>query len=70
MPQASEELRAQFPGGDAEASKVLKAAGYVLTPDWEWRKPSPEHVPTPRESLAAAYLIDEWDYGGIIGEQP
>lgn len=61
MPQASEELRAKFPGDDTEAWDVLnknfneiagvifpKVAGYQMTE---------------REGEAIDYLSDEWDYG-------
>jgi hypothetical protein len=38
--------------------------------DFTWRKPSPTHVPTERECAAVRYLIEEWDYGGIIEATP
>lgn len=72
MPQASEELRAQWrhsdvDGGDVLAIGFLVSQGYRLRRDgsWEWDKPTPEHVPSEREISAACYLIEEWDFGGI-----
>lgn len=67
MPQASEEMQARWPGGDEEASKFLRDAGYHLTPDWRWVPPR-GRVPHkhPREIDAILYLIHEWDYGGWI----
>lgn len=61
MPQASEELRAKFPGDDAEAWDVLKenfndTAG-VIYPKVEGYKP------TEREDDALDYMFYEWDYG-------
>jgi hypothetical protein len=60
MPQATEELRAKFPGNDCEAFEVLKGnfndhAGviYPKTVGYEM---------TEREGDAIDYLCDEWDY--------
>jgi hypothetical protein len=65
MPQASPELRAEWPGGDAEATVYLRIAGYTMRRDWTWDPPTPTHEPTPREISAIRYLIDEWDFGGL-----
>ena len=74
MPQASEELRAEWRhyeegGGDQAAEAHLRAAGYVLTPSWEWEAPE-GHTPTERDLSAIDYLIDEWDYGGLTTLRP
>lgn len=66
MPEASPELRAAWPGGDGEAIKYLQDRGYRLDRRWSWVPPHAGHVPTERERSAVRYLIDEWDFGGII----
>jgi hypothetical protein len=61
MPQASDELRAKFPGDDQEAFDVIDAnfstsRGGVIFP---------KHIGykmTEREGDAIDYLCDEWDY--------
>lgn len=68
MPQATQQLRDKFPGGDREALTVLEAnfkhdAG-VFT------KKTHGYVPTEREWDALDYLLDEWDYGYIIEPLP
>lgn len=70
MPQTTPERAARWPGMDSEATNFLSAAGYELNRDWTWTKPTPEHVPTERERDAAIYLIEEWDFDGIRGEEP
>lgn len=60
MPQASDELRAKFPGHDAEALEVLRKnfrdnKGCLSLKD-------PNYKPTEREWDAVDYLIHEWDY--------
>lgn len=62
MPQATEELRAKFPGDDQEAFAVLEAnfntsRGGMITPKVLGYKP------TEREDEALDYLFHEWDYG-------
>lgn len=66
MPQASPELRAEWPDGDGQAISFLEGRGYKLTKQWEWIKPSPAHEVTPREWSAIDYLIHEWDFGDVI----
>lgn len=65
MPQASSELRAEWPGGDKEAINYLQQRGYRLDRRWAWVLPHPEHVPTAIELSAVRYLMDEWDFDGI-----
>jgi hypothetical protein len=74
MPQASDELRAAWRhgeegGGDAAAEHYLRAAGYLLTPSWEWEAPL-GRIPTDRDLSAIDYLIEEWDYGGLTDMRP
>jgi hypothetical protein len=60
MPQASDELRAKFPGWDDEALAVLEEnftenRGVI-------RPKTAGYVPTDREKDAIDYLFQEWDY--------
>ena len=68
MPQASEELRAEWHDDDhADASwravHFLMDAGFKFHRDWTWTAPDREI--TDKEFRALQYLIDEWDFGGI-----
>lgn len=60
MPQASEELREQFPEGDSQAWDVLgdnfrDNKGLIERKDKTIE-------PTQRQFAAIDYLCDEWDY--------
>lgn len=67
MPQASSELNEEWDGpGDETAIRYLQDAGYWLTPRREWVMPWGRHDPTPKASSAIRFLIDEWDFGGIV----
>lgn len=60
MPQASEELRAKFPGSDQEALEVIAdnfgdKAGFIYPKVSGYKM-------TEREGDAIDYLCDEWDY--------
>jgi hypothetical protein len=62
MPQATPELQAKFPGGDAEAWGVLREnfrddCGMIRPKDPKYRPT------TDREWEAINYLFHEWDYG-------
>jgi hypothetical protein len=61
MPQATDELRAEFPGHDSEAMDVLDA-NFTQT-KFVYRKKDRAYQPTPREWAAINYLFQEWDYG-------
>jgi hypothetical protein len=69
MPQASDEDRAKWGGyggvGEDKAISFLLAAGYTLTRQSTWLKPSPDHIVTEDESGAMWFLIEEWDYAGL-----
>jgi hypothetical protein len=69
MPSTSDEQRARWPGGDAEAVRVLERAGYRLNQYWSWEAPE-GHVPTARELDAIGYLVHEWDYGTLVRATP
>ena len=60
MPQASDELRAKFPGHDSEALAVIEK-NFVNDKGWISRK-DVGYQPTDREWDALTYLIHEWDY--------
>lgn len=66
MPSTTPERAARWPGMDQEAMAYLKAQGYSLTRGWGWLPPSSDHVSTDREIDALRYLIEEWDFGGIV----
>ena len=66
MPQARKELRDQFPNGLEQAMKFLIDNGYVLTIYWRWERPPGQYVPRDRELAAIEYLIQEWDFGGVV----
>lgn len=68
MPQASDADRkrylASFPDIDcSHAVETLKGRGYVLTPDWCWIAP---REPLEQELFWIGFLIDEWDFGGLV----
>ena len=61
MPQATDELRAKFPGWDGEALDVIREnftvnRGGLIYPKVKGYKP------TQREDEAIDYLFQEWDY--------
>jgi hypothetical protein len=62
MPSASPEVRAAWPGGDAEAIQLLKRCGWTMDPPGTWQRPIFAHVISDREYSALEYLIFEWDY--------
>lgn len=65
MPQATPKQRQRWGICEQKAMRHLERNGYVLTEDWRWVIP-PGHKPTERERSAAAFLCDEWDFGGFI----
>lgn len=62
MPQATDELRAKFPGWDAEAMEVLEK-NFICSKGGVYRKKDPNYEPTQREWDAIDYMWQEWDYG-------
>ncbi len=66
MPQTTPERAARWPGMDLQAMGVLLSRGYVLRRDFHWTPPTPDHEVTDREEDAILYLIQEWDFGGLV----
>lgn len=62
MPQAPEELRAKFSGGDGEALDILRE-NYVVDCSGVIHPKTKDYQPTKRENEAIDYLWLEWDYG-------
>lgn len=60
MPQASEELRAKFPGYDVEAHAVLE--NNFTEKAGVFRRKDANYIPTEREEEALDYMFHEWDY--------
>lgn len=69
MPQATEELRQKWGGvrgvGEDKAIGHLLKRGYTLTSDYCWFKPIEIDI-TLDDTEAIDFLIQEWDYGGLI----
>lgn len=53
------------PVGEEGPIQFLQSHGYVLRRDWYWDKPTPSHNISEDEWQCIAFLIDEWDFGGI-----
>lgn len=76
MPQATDELRAKIVArfGSIDCGPVvdwLRARGFTLTPDWLWDLPVSRATNgsmnlTDEECDAINFLVDEWDFGGVI----
>lgn len=69
MPQTTPERAARWPGMDRQAMLFLKSRGYRLTKDWCWTHPERKE-PDEREADAIIYLIEEWDFDGLIRGEP
>lgn len=46
--------------------QFLESHGYTLTKQWFWIKPTPSHNTSQDEFNCLKYLVDEWDFGGIV----
>lgn len=72
MPQAAPEHAARWQdptgkvGSDQVACSFLEGVGYKSTRHWAWILPTPTHIPTDKELDAINFLINEWDWDGII----
>lgn len=69
MPQATKELQDKW-GDDSHAIDYLKGRGYIQTQDWHWFKPKSVGELTAEDESAILYLILEWDYGGLLTNEP
>lgn len=61
MPQASDELRAKFPGDDQEAFEAIDTNFFTSRGGIIYPKKFGYNM-TEREGDAIDYLCDEWDY--------
>jgi len=69
MPQATAELSKEWDGPMEDvALAYLKKRGYRLTRGWEWVPPNGIAVST-KDFSAITFLVQEWDFGGIIEMQ-
>lgn len=66
MPSTTPERAARWPGLDSQAIDYLNNQGFTLTRSWEWTKPHSTYILTEKEEDAIVYLIQEWDFGGIL----
>ena len=51
---------------DEKCIKFLESRNYILTKQWEWIKPVSSHTINEEEFNCLKYLVDEWDFGGIV----
>lgn len=66
MPQATEELRRRWDGPSEEkALRHLESKGFLLTRGWDWVGPH-GYEPTEEDLSAIQFLIEEWDFGGLL----
>ena len=63
MPQSSAALSRRWES-DEKATAFLEQEGFVLNPTWEWTPP--ERPMTAEEWSAVFFMIDEWDFGGVV----
>lgn len=71
MPQASDKDRERYikQFGDIDSwygIKYLQQRGWILTKDWHWKSPYQIFKPKEEELFIIGFLIDEWDFGGIL----
>lgn len=69
MPQASEELRADWPGGDCEALDHLKP-NFTVSRGGVIHRRSESYELSLRDWSALSYLVHEWDYGYSMRTEP
>ena len=67
MPSSTPERQARW-GSDGAASDYLAARGFRLRRDWCWVLPEGRDDADETEADAIIYLIEEWDYGGMVRE--
>ncbi len=74
MPSSTPERQARWEA-DYKAIGFLEACGYKLNRDWTWTPPDC-HVRgvewngcSPMEADAILYMIEEWDFGGLLNDK-
>ena len=68
MSQSTPERQAKW-RDDATAISYLKERGFRLLPEWQWLAPIGRTDATEEEADAILYLIEEWDFGGLVPER-
>lgn len=70
MPQTSDCMRAlmlKWFGNEIDGPVLfLESHGYVLRSDWRWDKPCSSHSISYEEFQCIRFLIEEWDFGGVV----
>lgn len=73
MPQATDEQRATMHKwfgdeiSDEGPIRFLRSHGYTLLEGFIWQKPTPSHSVSCYEAECVLFLINEWDWGGVVG---
>lgn len=70
MPQSTPERRARWGVMDGKATRYLASRGWTLRRDWHWSPPQVGYEPDETERDAIIFLIEEWDFGGILMRLP
>lgn len=69
MPQATTYLQNKWGGvggiGEDKAANYLTKRGYILRSDYCWFKPAEVEI-TLEDTEAMDFLIQEWDFGGLV----
>lgn len=69
MPQATAELQKRWDIDCGPVIAYLEAKGFRRAKGGMWIKPSPDHELTEAETSAIVFLIQEWDFGGIMDNE-
>ena len=70
LPSEADRYAKRFGSIDCgKAMAELERRGYTLTDKWEWIAPL-AHVPTEEELFWIGFLVDDWDFGGLIPLRP
>ena len=72
MPSSTDERRARMndwfgdPVDDTGPIHFLISRGYTPTKEWGWKPPVSQHTSNFCEMECIIFLIEEWDWDGII----
>ncbi len=66
MPSTTIERQLRWPGMDSQAMEYLFARGFMLTKGWCWFHPLHGLKRNCNDNDAIIYLMEEWDFGGVI----